>query len=272
MNTDEKAKNDRASAGVAPGGRDPELEEIIDLIDEVPPDDNSSKLEQAQEIESETEVYDEDLIELTDVIEESFSETKIGETALEGGAEEIPEAVEKQGPEDEDLIELIDEIVPGVDLTQEDEEPIELVDEVVPGVDLTQDEEPIELVDEVVPEVDFTQEDEEPIELVDEVVPEVDSAQEEEEIVAPDDLAEGLGSGAEKTKSPELSEAEISTPEPNEDSLIDTTLPEKLSDEKLEEIITRIVKQTIEEKVERILLEAAESAIAGEIERLKQAL
>ena len=231
MNTDEKAKNDRASAGVAPGGKDPELEEIIDLIDEVPPDDDSSRLEQAPEIESETEVDDEDLIELTDVVEESFSETKIGETALEGGAEEIIETVDKQG--------------------SEHEEPIELVDEIVPEVDFGQDEEPIELVDEVVPEVGF--------------------AQEEEEIVELDDLAEGLSSGAEKTGSPELSEAEISTPEPDEDSLIDT-LPERLSDEKLEEIITRIVKQTIEEKVERILLEAAESAIAGEIERLKQAL
>ena len=192
MNTDEKAKNDRASAGVAPGGKDPELEEIIDLIDEVPPDDDSSQLEQVPEIESETEVDDEDLIELTDVVEESFSETKIGETALEGGAEEILETVDEQGSEDE---------------------------------------EPIELVDEVVPEVDF--------------------AQEEEEIVELEDLAEGVGF--------------------DEDSLTDTLL-EKLSDEKIEEIITRIAKQTIEEKVERILLEAAESAIAREIERLKQAL
>ena len=192
MNRDDKAKNDRASAGDASGGKDPEMEEIIDLVDEVPPDDDSSRLEQAPEIESETEVDDEDLIELTDVVEENFSDTKIGDTTLEGGAEEILELVGEQGSEEE-----------------------------------------------------------EPIELVDEVVPELDSAQEQEEIVELDDLAEGLGS--------------------DEDSLTDT-LREKLSDEKLEEIITRIAKQTIEEKVERILLEAAESAIAREVERLKQAL
>jgi hypothetical protein len=192
MNMDDKAKNDRASARDASGGKDPEMEEIIDLVDEVPPDDDSSRLEQAPEIVSETEVDDEDIIELTDVVEESFSDTKIGDTTLEGGAEEILELVGEQGSEEE-----------------------------------------------------------EPIELVDEVVPEVDSAQEQEESVEVDDLAEGVGF--------------------DEDSLTDTLL-EKLSDEKIEEIITRIAKQTIEEKVERILLEAAESAIAREIERLKQAL
>ncbi len=191
MNRDDKAKNVRASARDASGGKDPEMEEIIDLVDEVPPDDDSSRLEQAQEVETETEVDDEDIIELTDVVEESFSDTKIGDTTLEGGAEESLDLVGEQGSE------------------------------------------------------------EEPIELVDEVVPEVDSAQGQEEIVELDDLAEGEGF--------------------DEDSLTDTLL-EKLSDEKLEEIITRIAKQTIEEKVERILLEAAESAIAKEIERLKQAL
>ncbi len=304
MHTDEKAENLRAYAGDTPGGTDPGVEEIIDLVDEVPPDNESSQLEQSPEIESEPEVDDEDLIELTDVVEENFSETKIGDTTLEEGAEEILEPVREQG--------------------SEEEEPIELVDEVVPEVDSAEEEEPIELVDEVLPEVDSAQEQEEPVEV--------------------DDLTEGLGSAAEKTGSPELSEAEIrelseaqiSTSEPDKDSLIDTlgieksqgdpetpadqvaedgdsdvpeeaeqplvdtveTQPEaedrselgleegapepvggaveqavleKLSEERLEEIITRTVKQIIEEKVERILLDAAESAIAKELERLKPA-
>jgi len=47
---------------------------------------------------------------------------------------------------------------------------------------------------------------------------------------------------------------------------------DKLSSEKLEEIAKTIVKRTIVDKVERILLESAETAIAEEIERLKQAL
>jgi hypothetical protein len=230
MNRDDKAKNVRASARDASGGKDPEMEEIIDLVDEVPPDDDSSRLKQDPEVGTETEVDDEgiieltdvvetgtgiddeSIIELTDVVEESSSDTKIGDATLEGGAEEILDLVGEQGSEEE-----------------------------------------------------------EPVELVDEIVPEVDSEQEQEEIVEVDDSAEGLDSVAEKTGSPELSEVEISIAEPDEDSLTDT-LREKLSDEKLEEIITRVAKQTIEEKVERILLEAAESAIAREIERLKQAL
>jgi hypothetical protein len=128
MNMDDKAKNDRASARDASGGKDPEMEEIIDLVDEVPPDDDSSRLERAPEIESETEVDDEDIIELTDVVEESFSDTKIGDTTLEGGAEEILELVGEQGSEEEEPIELVDEVVPEVDSAQEQEEILELVD------------------------------------------------------------------------------------------------------------------------------------------------
>jgi len=47
---------------------------------------------------------------------------------------------------------------------------------------------------------------------------------------------------------------------------------ERLSDEKIEAIITKVVKDTIEEKADRILLEVAEAAIAKEIEKIKKAL
>ena len=69
---------------------------------------------------------------------------------------------------------------------------------------------------------------------------------------------------------PELG-LEEGVPEPVGEALEQAVL-EKLSDEKLEEIVTRIAKRTIEGKVERILLEAAEAAIAKEIDRLKQAI
>jgi hypothetical protein len=49
-------------------------------------------------------------------------------------------------------------------------------------------------------------------------------------------------------------------------------LTERLSDEKLEAIVTRVVKETVEEKAGRILLEVAETAIAEEIEKIKKAL
>lgn len=47
---------------------------------------------------------------------------------------------------------------------------------------------------------------------------------------------------------------------------------EKISEAKVEEIVTRIVKQRVDEKVERILLDAAEAAVSREIEKLKKDL
>jgi hypothetical protein len=282
MNTDENAKNDRASAGDDSGGQAPEMEEIIDLVDEIPPDDNTGQVEQARETESKTEEDEEELIELTDVVEESSSDAQIGDTTLEGGAEEILEPEGEQGPEEEEPIELTDEVVPEVDSAQEQEEG-----------------------------------EEELIELRDEVVPDIDSAQEQEEVVEAGDLAEELGfdedslidtlgleiteEGPETPAEEELEDVDFAILEEAEQPLVDTVeteleaedrsesglgegvpepvgggleqaVLEKLPDEKLEEIIASVVKQTIEGKVERILLEAAEAAIAKEIERLKQAL
>ena len=104
MKTDEKGTNDRASAGDASGGQVLEMEEIIDLVDEVPSDDDTTQPEQATEIESKTEGDDEELIELMDVVEERSSEPQIGDTALEGGAEEILDLVGEQGSEEEELL------------------------------------------------------------------------------------------------------------------------------------------------------------------------
>lgn len=297
MNTDDNVTNNRTSAVDASSGKAPEMDEIIDLVDEVLLDDDAIQLEEVPEIETETEEDDEGLIELTDVVEESSSEPQIGDTALDVGADEIFDLEMEEIPEEE--------------------EPIELTDEVVPGVDLSKDEEPIELVDEVAPEVDSAQDDDLVIELF--------------------DTAEEPAADSEETESSELLEAEMSIPETEDDSLedifsietsdegpetpveqapededfnlfdadeqppvdivetgieaversevglekgvqepmagaLEQAVLERLSDDKLEEIVTSILKPAIEEKVERILLEAAEAAIAREIERLKQAL
>ena len=187
MNVDEETKMDGASVGDASGGQAPAMEEFMDLVDEVTPDDDSSQPEQAPEIESETEEDDQEIVELTDVVEKSSSEDQIGSTTLEGGGEEILEPDGEQGPEEDEPIELVDEIVPETDSAKVPEEG-----------------------------------EGEPIELTDEVVPEADSAQELEQVVELGDLAEELGFDAEETESPELSEAEISILEPDEDSLMDT--------------------------------------------------
>ncbi|MCK4729442.1 MAG: hypothetical protein KAT27_10995 [Desulfobacterales bacterium] len=258
MKTDEKGTNDRASAGDAPGGQAQEMEEIIDLVDEVPPDDDSSELEQPPEIESETEEDDEDLIELTDVVEESSSEPETGDTAVEGEAEEIVEPEGEQGPEEEEPIDLTDEVVPEVDSAQEQEEVVELGD-LAEEVGFEEDS----LIDDLGLEIS-------------EEGPEIPAEEgpADEDLATPEEDEESLLDIVEpQPEAVDQSELglEEGVPEPAGGALEQAVL-EKLSDEKLEEIVTRIAKQTIEGKVERILLEAAEAAIAKEIERLKQAL
>lgn len=258
MKTDEKGTNDRASAGDAPGGQAQEMEEIIDLVDEVPPDDDSSEAEQPPEIESETEEDDEDPIELTDVVEESSSEPQIGDTAVEGGAEEIIEPEGEQGPEEEEPIDLTDEVVPEVDSAQEQEEVVELGN-LAEEVGFEEDS----LIDDLGLEIS-------------EEGPEIPAEEgpADEDLATPEEDEESLLDMVEpQPEAVDQSELgfEEAVPEPVGGALEQAVL-EKLSDEKLEEIVTRIAKQTIEGKVERILLEAAEAAIAKEIDRLKQAL
>ena len=283
MKTDERARDNQASAGDDSVGQIAEMEEIIDLVDEVPTDDDAGNVEQTPEIASKTE-DEEELIELTDVVAESNSEARIGGVTLEISAEEAPEPEGEQAPEEEELIELVDEVVPEADSEQEEGE-------------------------------------EEPIELTDEVLPKADSPQEQEEVVEPGDLAEGLGldledseedsaidtfdfemteEGSEVPAEEELEDPGLAMLEEAQEASVDTGEPqlsedqaelgfkegvpeaiggaleqavlEKLPDGRLEEIITSAVKQAIEGKVERILLEAAEAAIGKEIERLKKAL
>ena len=304
MKTDEKARDDQASAGDDSVGQIAEREEIIDLVDEVATEDDAGNVEQTRETASKME-DDEALIELTDVVAESDSEARTGDVTLELPPEETLEPKGEQASEEEELIELVDEVVPEAGSGQEEEELIELVDEVVPEAGSEQEED-----------------EEEPIELTDEVLSAADSEQEHEEVIEQGDSDEGLGLDLEDAEEdsaadpvdlemteegPEIpAEEEIEDPglamlEEAQESSVDTgeTQPkaedqaelglkegvpeamagaleqavlEKLSDGRLEEIITSVVKQAIEGKVERILLEAAEAAIGKEIERLKQAL
>ncbi|NVL90099.1 MAG: hypothetical protein HWN69_03745 [Desulfobacterales bacterium] len=237
MSADEQGKNDSTSAGDVSGVETEEPEEIIELVDEVTPDDESGQPEQAEEIESKTEEGGEDLLE-----EEGPPESQSADTA--------PDEVRV-----EDILEA-------------------------------EAEQPVEPADEADSEVDFAL---------------------EEEAVEPGGLAEEPGPDADESELPELSENDITAiPEPDEgDNLVDTlgieiseegpadedlavpedpgeaplsegapeqAILERFPDEKLEEIITNIVKQRVDEKVERILLEAAEAAIAREIDKVKQAL
>ena len=172
----------------------------------------------------------------------------MGDTAFELGPEEILEPETEQGPEEEEPIELVDEVSPEVDSAAEMTIPEPDEDSLLDTLGIEMSEEGPETFVEQGPEDE------------DLGIPE----EAEQRLVAPGETQ------PEAEDQPELG-LEEDVPEPVGGALEQAVL-EKLSDEKLEEIIASIVKQTIEEKVERILLEAAEAAIAKEIERLKQAL
>lgn len=180
------------------------------------------------------------------------------------------------------------------------EEIIDLVD--VPLADDLESE-LIDLPDDAQRPEEAGQAGEEPIELADAVE---DLVQEDEEILELHDVAEVQGFRAEQDSS-ELSEGYHVTEQSDEDSLLEnmgleipetslgippvageleqeatTVWPtdealesevlERVSDERIEVIITRVVNDVIEKKAGQILLEAAEAAISKEIERIKRAL
>ena len=296
MNADDNVTKSSTSAVDASSGKDPEMDEIIDLVDEVLFDDDSSQLDEVSEVEAEPD-EDDGLIELMDVVEDDTSEPQLSDTAFDNGSNELFDLALEEEPEDEEPIKLTDEIVPGVDLSN-DEEPIELVDEISPEVDSEQDDDLVLGMIDTAEETPADSEEAESMELMEAETstpeyednslgdmfsvemsddrPETPVMQVDEdedfglfdvEGQSPADIVEtGLGDDDQ----PEfVSEEGVTEPMATD---LEQAVLERLSDDKLEEIITSIVKPIIEKKVERILLEAAEAAIAREIERLKQAL
>jgi hypothetical protein len=71
--------------------------------------------------------------------------------------------------------------------------------------------------------------------------------------------------------SPTVSEPADMNSEGMQDA-VRAVVAERLTDEKLEAIVTEEIRQTIRDKAERILLEVAEKAVAEEMERIKKAL
>jgi len=241
MSADEKTANDSTSAGDVSGVETEEPEEIIELVDEVSPDDESGQPEQAAEIESKTEEDGEDLLEpAARIEEESPPESQSADTALdEVGIEDILEA------EAEQPVEPADEAGSEVDFALEEEavEPGGLAEE--PGPDADESELP------ELSENDIT------------AIPELDEG---------DNLVDTLGIeiSEEGPADEDLAVPEDPGEAPSSEGAPEQAVLERFPEEKLEEIITNIVKQRVDEKVERVLLEAAEAAIAREIERLKQ--
>ncbi|MBW2037049.1 MAG: hypothetical protein JRI41_06165 [Deltaproteobacteria bacterium] len=194
------------------------------------------------DIKAGSEEAEEEIIELTDVIEEP------GQESASSDVSGVIEDRESVSAEDEEIIDLLDE---------------------VKGEDVSKEEEPIEVTD-VAEE-----------ELLDLEVPDEESKEdillEGLGIEMEEEGAEAAAEETEQQASPiaeEFKEQQPSAPPVAEvaDEKLESAVRERLSDEKIEAVIRQIVQEKIEKKVDRILLEAAETAISSEIERLKQAL
>jgi len=189
-----------------------------------------------------------DVIELTDVMEEPSGAEAADQASLDSGSDEAA-SLHADAVNEEDIIELVDEAV---------EEPE------------SADEEVIELSD-VAEEEDLGPEEG--------ALPQWSSPGLGSEAFAEQGLQEEVGAERDVTHTHGIPMDE-EPPEDMEqaqdlqesDGALESTVLERVSEEQIEEIITRVVEKVIEKKADRILLEVAESAIAKEIDKIKQAL
>jgi hypothetical protein len=246
MTTDENGTKDPGTGKTSLQEVD-EMEEVINLVDAL--SENDGQLEEPQG-ESTSSGTEEVVIDLTDEVEESAD-----------GA-----------PDDEQTVELVDEVDDEAHIEEEDI--IQLTD-AVEEQDLQAGKERHEELSDADLSADESEEDR----LLEDVGPEITekgSYADLEEIAEEEFVAMEEGAALEEP-------VELSVPYPEgglssepagqlTDEALESVIREKLSEEKTEAIIRRVVTDTIEKKADRILLEVAEAAIAREIERLKQAL
>jgi len=207
-------------------------EEVIELVDAVPEESEGQ-----------------DVLELTDRVEDQYSQA-----------------------EEEDLLEFS-----AADLAPDEPDEDGLAENV--GMEIT--EEPPEIAafakaaDPAAAAESVTEEPADDLEISQDLP---DAALEGEEV--PEDLG-GFGESDVEEDAGEPVEPSVLYPEQGlvpeagaqpADKALGPEVLERLSDERIEEIVTRVVKETVEKKADRILLEVAEAAIAKEIEKIKQAL
>jgi hypothetical protein len=207
-------------------------------------------------------IDDEEPIDLVDVAEESPVEkqddgVKAGEQApLEEtkGDEEIIdllEAAEEHKPvEDEPIIELIEE---ATEETKGDEEIADLIEA---AEQINNIEEPVSDAADTSQEFDDIDEfDNNLIEETDDFTDELDTAAMMDEAME-DDIADSLG-------------IELDS---DEDISGDYFEADKITDEKIDAALERVIKKMFYEKIDRLLIQAIEKTVKMEIERLKKAL
>jgi hypothetical protein len=192
----------------------------------------------------------EDVIELEDVVEEPFGEDPPDHAGLNSEPDQAV-SLHADTPDEEDIIELVDEAAD--ESESEDEGVIELTD--------------------VAQEEDLQPETGELSELssadLGSGASDEDSFTEDVGMEMPAEASPGIRMSEEPAG--DIGEAQ-DLQESGSDRELESTILERVSDEQIEAIMTRVAKEIIERKADRVLLEVAEAAIAKEIERLKQAL
>ncbi|NVM21443.1 MAG: hypothetical protein HWN68_06650 [Desulfobacterales bacterium] len=205
-----------------------------------------------------------DITDIEEVIDLSEAILMDADDAL---APESPDLEPSSAEKEEDVIELTDvHVEPGKEMAAGD------------TVTMTEqkdsEEEQIIELTHVVDEQDSKAEEWETLELseaglVDEASDE-DSLLEDLDLETSEEYAE-IGMEQEAARDAVAMSEEIKEEAPAQpaEEVLESALLEKLSDDRIETIIRRVVAETIERKADHILLEVAEAAIAKEIERLK---
>lgn len=207
-----------------------------------------------------------DVIDLTEAAEADFGDSKT-EGILDDGDDVI--SLDEAALEEDDIVELVD--VAEEELGETEEEPLDLSD----------------LVEEELSEGDG----DDPSSPSESVFSDDDSGDTEFAVDVSDDLGDTSVDMSELSGDPDDSPVTLDLEEDVMESSLELDLSpdqsgetmketasdealvaERLSDEKLEAIVTRVVKETVEEKAGQILLEVAEAAIAKEIEKIKKTL
>jgi hypothetical protein len=232
-------------------------------------DDDAIALMDAPDDMLEGEDQGEDIIELTDLAEEPPDE----EAGLDGN-ETQPDALDAEALEEEEIIELVDAVE---DESEADEGILDLTDMVEDEASQAE-ETPIEASPAEIETDEGLVEDMGivPGEETAEMPAEEEDMADSEPSVEMAEIAIEEASEADETVEQEALAPEAIEPyeSPTESTGLDAedAVREKLSDEKIEAIITKVVEDAVAEKADRILLEVAESAIAREIEKIKKAL
>lgn len=256
MNTEKKNTKDQIAGGKTSLQEANEMEDILDLVDAASENDVESQVMEEPDGESNSGNTEEDIIDLTDVAEEPAEKTATDDAVAGEEPKKGLVSLDQKPSEEEKIIDLTDV----VDEPDSEEQGVVELTDVVEEQDSQAKEEEFEEL----PYADLDSEEDSLLETLGLEIPDEEASTGAEEI--------GEEPSAIMPKQVEEEEPPSELAAQPTDKALESMVLEKLSEEKIEPIIRRVITETVEKKADRILLEAAEAAIAKEIERLKQAL